>query len=552
MELVWTGATNVSQRFPAYNFFADQRISGTVLPYIGQAVRLQTQGRCDLTFSVLSPPELNQSDSTPVHGVGYLSWSDADAAGCTSYAQLDDVSANLYNFTNITLGAFVLASPISQTRHFGALESDPYGYYLPESSPRISLWLTSYEAGQTLDKAFGKVSTWLPLELSPDRGPWNRLLTSVGYKAQRWLFFTLHLIIAIWTTYRGGRLFYDMRGRFNLILTAYIVYLFYLICQLVVPLQGYRTPTTCCLHLVALGLVLLVMGIFFTRWARTLHQLQPSVAWWLYQGIVGLILFLTGATLILVMVSYRPGVLSRLLALIGFQLVLYGVLPVLLAKLILFAVASALVFRRPAFFTTLAGGQYALRQFTIVTIGLTVSWVFLGIAQILVWETATKPTTTTYMLQNLMYYLGSLGPVVLTVVDLSMREHGDTTTIASNLSARSSIINPASQSMVSLTRPPSDYSLHSSAEVKYNGRRFRFTRPNNLSLPTIPPPARLFRYGLASRDRSRHQRLQSVGELVIPSPRISPLHSQSAASDTMVIDPHLVISPCKVSLPTSS
>ncbi|KAJ1950172.1 hypothetical protein IWQ62_006613, partial [Dispira parvispora] len=164
-----------------------------------------------------------------------------------------------------------------QTYHFGALESDPYGNYLPESSPRISLWLTSYEAGQALDKAFGKASAWQSLELSPDRGPWNRLLTSAGYKAQRWLFFSLHLIIAIWTIYRGGRLLYDMRGRFNLILVAYIVYLFYLICQLVVPLQGYRTSATYCLHLVALGLVLLVVGIFLTRWACTLHQLKPLV-----------------------------------------------------------------------------------------------------------------------------------------------------------------------------------------------------------------------------------------------------------------------------------
>ncbi|KAJ1973944.1 hypothetical protein H4R35_003853 [Dimargaris xerosporica] len=485
-----------TQWFQAYQFFDDDRLVD-VQPYSAHAFPFSVSDSCTLTLPADFDVRLNASAAIPsnrdeakatnritTNVVGYLSWELALAANCQQYAQLvtqlpllrEAVSGRLSssNGTNIALAAMVLATSASNATKFGGFDSGVYGSYRdPQLASDVALLLTSRETIPALTKALQSIPAaeiddnddsgnnairgFVPVTVIVDRGPWNTLLGATGFKAQRWLFFALQLLVALALAGKLGATMYRHRGCINRIRVWWGLVVLALVINLVIPLEGYLSPAQSGIHLVVQGLVLLGTYPLYWKWLKTYQQLRQGTLGGIhpYHSVlsrvmtskrIGVLMSAIKGLTVATVLALELGILLWLVAAVGGAPVyslwqvaqctlLYAGLPLLALQLGLFAILATDALQPTVQMTLTPAVRYAFRQFSLVCGTVVTGQVCTALALGFTYTAVHQASPALYVLRIVFYYLGVMVLAASSLIPVSMAHYSDVATAATTIAS---------------------------------------------------------------------------------------------------------------------
>ncbi|KAJ1987098.1 hypothetical protein GGI25_003341 [Coemansia spiralis] len=199
-ELIWN-----RQHFASFSFYQDDAHSATSGVFVPKHLQLVQNCAFDATNATSSQILDESTDASPEF-IAVVAWDEAVAAGCYSYAQ---VAQNLHQVgVNGKLGisGIIFGSSISNKNvPFGSPIVEPYGEskFIDIS---MHLTLTSAATAQLLlnDIARSNSSSNNILYLVQDTGPWNRLASAPGFKAQKYIFLCVSVALLLYTFWEIG------------------------------------------------------------------------------------------------------------------------------------------------------------------------------------------------------------------------------------------------------------------------------------------------------------------------------------------------------------
>ncbi|KAJ1976941.1 hypothetical protein H4R34_003787 [Dimargaris verticillata] len=578
-------ATSEAQWFQAYQFFDDDR-PVDVQPYSAHAFPFNVSDSCTLTIPTDFAVRLNASAvapssrsgieanmTSPTRVIGYVSWELAQAANCQQYVQLvaqlpllrEAVNSRQRNpdGASVTLTAMVLATSASNATKFGGFDAGIYGSYrAPRLSSDVALLLTSRETIPALAKAVqsiavaetdnhdeGKVSGksavrgFVPVTVVADRGPWNALLDKSGFKAQRWLFFSLQLLGALILAGKWGAALYRHRGHINRVRMWWGLVVLALVANLAIPLEGYLSPAQGGIHLAVQSLLLIGTCPLYWKWLKTCQQLRQATLGNIHpyhnllsrmmtsRRIVALVSAVKGIV-VMAALALGLGILLWFVAIVGGTPVyalwhvaqctlLYAGLPLLALQVILFAVIVADTLQPTVQMTLTPAVRYAFRQFSLVCSTVVVGQVCIALALVFTYAAVQQASPALYVLRIVFYYLGVMILATSSLIPVSMAHYSDIATAATTIASAGAMgtrgeagerRRPLSlYSQAASHRASQASSLGGLASEKPRLWQSRFTA---VSLPTIQFPNRV----LGRRRPGQHR--QGLGSsLSSPSSR---------------------------------
>ncbi|KAJ1673444.1 hypothetical protein EV182_005219, partial [Spiromyces aspiralis] len=223
----------LSPSHAAYSLYGDawdkdvQSITGILVP-------LDIDDRCSVALhpiSILSASDL-PSDVSSV--ILYVFWGETNQRACFDYSTLlQGVAAKLDNINRhlpYPARAMLMSSTKERCRTFGGLFCEVYGDYRTPKPPSLQLSLISHELGEQLNQ-YMQSQDYSPLVVKLKQGkylgPWNQLIQSTGFQAQKWIFVSLLGINFIWAFVRAGKILCS-RSIFHRIFLLYVSSMFYL------------------------------------------------------------------------------------------------------------------------------------------------------------------------------------------------------------------------------------------------------------------------------------------------------------------------------------
>ncbi|KAJ1973466.1 hypothetical protein H4R33_006956, partial [Dimargaris cristalligena] len=528
---------NRTREFPAYRFFGDESTSSVPATLNVTLWRLQVQGAaCRLSLPEIPSLPTAEIGPDPISVGLYVDWLTARKGGCVEFAQivaqLSAQAVELRTKGPYELKLALIGASSPQTHEFGSPETGRYGFYRRVQPSNITLLLTFAEA----DTALRPLLDWSPksdpdalglsIQVTPDAGPWNELLHSGGFEQQTWWFFALQIVAALGVLYRlvvHGR---AARGQPNMIVTLFGALLAQLVVGCVLPLQGYLPPASLGVHLAFLMVTLTAVTRVLARWAKTLRLLQPrrvpSLKLFHWNAWLTLASMLLGIFLIIVSLMMndntpRPRWEVRRAGL--FTLLTAG-LPLLGLQLLGSLYLTVRIIFHTERLTPSPSGQYALRRFTFFCGLLNFGLVLLVIALALAFAGQTHESISLYVGRVVLVKLGVLCLALVVLLDISLNGYQSTSESATALTA---------------SRPPSvTASIICFEDIQGRGHTRDFLphrsltgawgKPSlfgsgmvrNLSLPSLPPPARKLKSAFR-QPRIGHQRLRSTLDLSLRS-----------------------------------
>ncbi|ORX66023.1 hypothetical protein DL89DRAFT_286580 [Linderina pennispora] len=170
-----------AQSFDSFRFFqADKNteLDGTFAP-----VRLNMQHGCTVKMA--------NTTRVDTEVVVLAAWQEAMVAGCFSYAQIISAFAQVPLPQGTVVRGMVFSSSIADdTLPMGSPMVEPYGFYKSvETSACLIL---------TRPATLELMSQSPTVRVTAVSGPWNTLEKSRGYAAQRYLFFTISILLILY------------------------------------------------------------------------------------------------------------------------------------------------------------------------------------------------------------------------------------------------------------------------------------------------------------------------------------------------------------------
>ncbi|KAJ2682316.1 hypothetical protein H4R19_007156, partial [Coemansia spiralis] len=132
--------------------------------------------------------------------VAIVVWDEAVAAGCFSFAQVAQRLVAAAPPANASIRAAVFGSAVaSNSVHFGSPIAEPYDDLLAAADTLLVMLTPASDA-----RALARAPPDALLYLRSEPGPWNTLVDSAGFRAHKYLFLAISVLLILYTFWEIG------------------------------------------------------------------------------------------------------------------------------------------------------------------------------------------------------------------------------------------------------------------------------------------------------------------------------------------------------------
>ncbi|KAI8322940.1 hypothetical protein GQ54DRAFT_127995 [Martensiomyces pterosporus] len=168
------------------------------------AVRLEFQQNCQPDMNALSRnvTHADLSGAAPLVAL-VVPWNDAASAGCFTYAQIAQSLVGSQAAKELRVRGVIFGSSIDGDQNeIGSPLAEPYGDFKSVDADELDHFLLVQKS--TAHLLCSAPTANMTVQIVDDPGPWNRLLDTAGFKAQKYSFMAISIGFILYTFWEIG------------------------------------------------------------------------------------------------------------------------------------------------------------------------------------------------------------------------------------------------------------------------------------------------------------------------------------------------------------